>query len=773
MPALEAPKLDDRGYDELRRELLRRIPMHSPTWTDHNPGDPGITLLELFAWLTDNLLYRLNRVPDKALVQFLNLLDVPLRQATPAQVLLRFSLRSGLTEPRLLDYMPTRPRTVVSAGSVEFQVVDEVDVLPIEGLPMIKRRQTHEEESALQGRNDMVKLLQQTVQDLPLVQPEDLVTYRTFLLPEPEGNTLPPSTSLGTAVDQALWLALLAPAPPAGEEENEALRRGIAGRTLCVGVQVDDELCGATDHHRCPDIGSDFPDSPPPQHPIVWQIATGEYRGGERTLHDLRYDPLVIRKDGTDGLTRSGVVQLELPGEGMFGHWRRDELEDEQLMGAGDLPPLLPEEQQEQRVLTWVRCFKPPDSTVYPRVRWIGINAVRAEQAVSAPPEILGRGNGIVGQEFRLSNAPVLPEGLFVQVQQGGEWVAWRRQESFAESWPDDPHYVLEPQSGVIRFGDGRNGRALQLGELVRVESYRHGGGAQGNIAAGSINRVVRTPGDVPGINVTNDLPASGGKDDETPDAARARIPKVLRHRDRAVAVQDFQDIALETPRVHVGRTEVLPRHKPHERVNGVPGVVTLIVVPAYDPLNPDEPMPDREMLRRVCEYLEPRRLVTTELYVTAPEYVPIWVSVAVEVEEGYGIGTVGRWVDLAVRQYFAPLAPYGPRGGGWPFGRDVRKNDIEAAALRVEGVRVVTDVVLWGSEIGREGSRREVRSDEGERPDSVTLHEWQLPAIRNMQVSASEDAPSIQKEGDTTLPPGMDPDSITIISVPAEVEKC
>src|SRR5690606_13944966 len=53
------------------------------------------------------------------------------------------------------------------------------------------------------------------------------------------------------------------------------------------------------------------------------------------------------------------------------------------------------------------------------------------------------------------------------------------------------------------------------------------------------------------------------------------------------------------------------------ERIDGVPGVVTLVVLPAYDPLQPDQPTPDKEMLRRVCAHLEPRRLVTTELYVT------------------------------------------------------------------------------------------------------------------------------------------------------------
>ncbi len=77
---------------------------------------------------------------------------------------------------------------------------------------------------------------------------------------------------------------------------------------------------------------------------------------------------------------------------------------------------------------------------------------------------------------------------------------------------------------------------------------------------------------------------------------------------------------------------------------------------------------------------------MTTELYVTPPEYVPVWVSVAFKVDEGYGVQTVTRWVDLAIRQFLAPLPPYGPAGRGWPFGRSVGAPDIEAAVLRVQG---------------------------------------------------------------------------------------
>ncbi len=74
---LQLPDLDDRRYNDLVAEALARIPTDAPDWTNHNPSDPGITLVELFAYLTDMLLYRLNRVTDDNTRKFLKLLNAP------------------------------------------------------------------------------------------------------------------------------------------------------------------------------------------------------------------------------------------------------------------------------------------------------------------------------------------------------------------------------------------------------------------------------------------------------------------------------------------------------------------------------------------------------------------------------------------------------------------------------------------------------------------------------------------------------------------------
>ena len=74
--ALPVPNLDDRRFQDLVDEAKRLVQQRCPEWTDHNVSDPGVTLIELFAWMTDQVVYRLNRVPDRNYVKFLELIGV-------------------------------------------------------------------------------------------------------------------------------------------------------------------------------------------------------------------------------------------------------------------------------------------------------------------------------------------------------------------------------------------------------------------------------------------------------------------------------------------------------------------------------------------------------------------------------------------------------------------------------------------------------------------------------------------------------------------------
>jgi hypothetical protein len=86
---LPIPNLDDRTFDQLVDEAKALIPKHFPAWSDHNFSDPGITFVELFAFLIESAIYQINRVPDRSLEHFGSLLGVARQPGEPIEMLFR------------------------------------------------------------------------------------------------------------------------------------------------------------------------------------------------------------------------------------------------------------------------------------------------------------------------------------------------------------------------------------------------------------------------------------------------------------------------------------------------------------------------------------------------------------------------------------------------------------------------------------------------------------------------------------------------------------
>lgn len=82
--------LDDRTFDDIKNEAIRLIPRYCPEWTNHNESDPGITLIELFSWMTEMTLYRLNKVPAKTYLSMLELIGLSLAAPQSARVIIQF-----------------------------------------------------------------------------------------------------------------------------------------------------------------------------------------------------------------------------------------------------------------------------------------------------------------------------------------------------------------------------------------------------------------------------------------------------------------------------------------------------------------------------------------------------------------------------------------------------------------------------------------------------------------------------------------------------------
>jgi hypothetical protein len=197
--------------------------------------------------------------------------------------------------------------------------------------------------------------------------------------------------------------------------------------------------------------------------------------------------------------------------------------------------------------------------------------------------------------------------------------------------------------------------------------------------------------------------------------AGEKQISSYLQHRDRLVTATDFETIAQRTPGVDIGRVEVLPAYNPELGSNepgDAAGAVTLMIIPKYDPAQPDAPMPDRLFLDTICTYIDARRLVTTEVFLRGPIYKSIWVSVGINVIAGESIATVREAVKSALQLFLSPLPDMSPdvtesqtpqlttpqdamAYRGWPLRKPVVGLELMAVASRVPGVALVNNVLL------------------------------------------------------------------------------
>ncbi|MGX7826175.1 putative baseplate assembly protein [Actinokineospora sp. 24-640] len=614
---LPAPSLDDRRFQEFVDEAKRYVMRRCPEWTDHNVSDPGVTLIETFAFMTEQLCYRLNRVPDRLYVKFLELLGLRMLPPTAAVLPVTFWLSTPARAP-LVIRAGTKVSTTrtESEESIVFSTVDDLPVLPTE-ISVVRR---------VTG-NSVASENQTTAFDLG----EEFTAFGE-----------PPQ------IDDALLIGLRDPAPAC------AVRLDFDGESKGVGVN-------------------------PKYPPLVWEAWTGDGWSGCQ-----------VTTDETGGLNKSGRIVVHLPPT------HEASLIDDQRAA-------------------WlrVRVVEPlPGQAAYsssPVVRGIVAGTVGAT-ASAVHGEIieleeLGESEGVPGQRFDLGRRPVLggshPAVLQVATEDG--WREWTRVDNFANSGPDDPHFVLDGMAGQVEFGPSvrlEDRQSRQYGAVpprdavIRMRRYYAGGGARGNVARYAVDTL---KGSIPFVSgVTNLGPAAGGVDGETLAEAKARGPIMLRTRSRAVTAEDYEAIAREAA-PEVARVHCLTAGED----DVAHGAVKVLVVPAAAQLNREllfaDLVPSPGTLERIAERLDEVRLVGTRVLVEAARYRGVTVIARLVARTRLDPEEVRVRALARLYAFINPLTG-GDDGTGWPFGRRISHGEVFALLQSVRGVDVVEDVRLYGA---------------------------------------------------------------------------
>ncbi len=662
---LPSPQLDDRSFQQIVDEAKRQIPRLCPEWTDHNVSDPGVALIELFAWMTEMLLYRVNQVPEKNYIKFLEMIGVRPDPPRPARAPVTFYLSKPLATPSPGQQEPVR--------TIKIEQDTEVATIRTETSPAITFS---------------------TEADLVIRPPAPAAEQYAFQRFGSTARELEPCKLKDDDSPLLLFSFNREAAPEAGSAFYLALKDDHSHHVMALRLTL---LEGATGIK-------------PGDPPRVWQVWQGGLAG---------WADCAIEHDGTNGFTleeegekrqakegngapkKEREIVLQLPAmektdfAGVSGYWLRCLLTD----------PINTAERQQGRYQTSPIIAR--DLKLESRGGTVG-----ARQAVTVQNEFLGTSDGTPNQRFKLFNTPILARDLrsdFLIVERpGAPPETWREARDFADSNDKDQHFTLDSQDGTLTLGPALlqpDGRVYRFGAVPAKDSrlffsrYQTGGGLAGNVAKREICVLKAATPYV--ARVTNWEPALGGRDQQSLDDAKLEAVRRLRARTRAVTAEDFEYHAARVP--GVAKAFCPPRRE--DAGEGQRGVVFVYVLPElasrarphYEDLD-KLPAEKREAVR---DYLKSRCVLGTEVAVHLPQIVWVKVDARLRLTGGSNRELAAEVCRRAETELYGYLNPYlgGPRGEGWPIGRSLHRSELYSLLLRLPAVEYVESLSVLRSE--------------------------------------------------------------------------
>jgi Baseplate J-like protein len=393
---------------------------------------------------------------------------------------------------------------------------------------------------------------------------------------------------------------------------------------------------------------------------LAWELFDGR-----------RFVAAEVIRDESRAFTQSGVIELVIP----------PSLRPGRPPGTDDGPPLY-----------WARCqLLAGDWPAPPAFSFIALNAVPASSGRTLRDEVVETPTTVDPKSrrtLRLAESPVLDGTLSVKIDEGGSTpIEWKPVDDLSTAGFEDRKFKLDPVTGTMTFGDGRNGRPLPEGFRHVRATYR-AASIGGAVAAGAISTLV---GSAPFLlGVKNPFPASGGAEPESFEAALARGPREIRARKRAVAAADYEVLARSAPGADIQRAHAVGGLHPQFPGVRIPGVVGVFVVGAKR-LDGKPPIPTEATLQAVTKHLAAWAPRGAEVVAVAPEFHGVRVEATFELT-GDPTLDVTQTIHDAARKldtWFDPVAG-GPSREGWPFGGTIDYDALIRFLLRELAGKVV-----------------------------------------------------------------------------------
>lgn len=639
--ALAVPKLDDRKFQDIVDEAKKRIPHYCREWTDHNVSDPGVTLIELFAWMTETLLYRLNQVPDLHYIKFMQTLGITLQEPVPAKAPVTFWLSKPLPTSVLIPAGTEVGTTQTEMeSSIVFTITEDFQVQPPELAAVVWR--------AASDKSGKKRYREQNLRRL-----ETGFDGFAVFTPEPQ-------------VDDALYF---------GFENN--LSRHI------LGFQMDFDPAGGA--------GID-----PAMPPYLWEASTGN--------PDHHWESCDLESDTTHGMNGAGKVQIHLPSMGKYEvdgkslFWVRVRVKEISPSEArsGMQPYQTSPRLRRASVASWGGTVPAIHARVVTR-EFLGRSDGSPGQRLRLQyTPILKREPG----EALIVQVEGEPSQQWEEARDFAESGS-SDHHFILDGTTGELRFgpgVRQPDGTIKLYG-----AIPPRGANLIFERYRHGGGQEGNVQKNVLNTLKTSIPYI--ARVANREPAWGGLDSETLEAAMMRAPALLRSRERAVTEDDFEFLARQALPAAIGRVKCLqPQAGERDRVPPG-RVYVLVVPRIMHPegyLDPEQLELKPEEVEILTAYLDERRLLTTRLDIRSPAYQWVSVRVHLRTEPGAEQEQVEAQVLARLYRFLNPLTG-GQDGDGWPFGRSLYVSDIYQSLQGTPGVQFLRGLDMYAARPGGE----------------------------------------------------------------------
>ena len=629
--ALPIPQLDDRRFQDIVDEARRLIPRHCPGWTDHNLSDPGITLIELFAWMTEAIIYRLNRVPDRAYIEFLNLLGLSLEPPRPARAEVSFRL------------------TAAQAGPVTIPVGTEVATV---------RTETQE------------AITFTTVRDLTILVPSLSVCLAS------RGGQLADYTHVIRRRFRQPNVDIFQDPPQPGDALYLGYNEDLAGHTLALRI-------------RCPiqGVGVD-PENPP----LAWEYWAGS--GGTLSEGDGgQWRSCRLHQDDTGGLNRPGVVIVDTPLDSATrwineyeGTWLRCRVtEPEPGQPAYTASPQLHEVTTEA-----IGGAVLAEHSIRINREVLGRSDGTPNQAFNLKfPPVLERRDGehldVVHADGRLEPWVEVPDFA----DSGREDDHYTLDGATGEirfgpaiRGPDgnEKHYGRTPPIGAqLVWRSYRSGGGI-AGNV---------GAGTINVLKSSIPYVASATNYGPAVGGRDQESLEHAKL-RGPRALRLGGTAVTAQDFEELAVKATDAVARARC---LGQGECGKEIEPGDPSPGAVRVVLVANAPESDePQDPEAFAPSQRVVELVRRYLDERRLLGTNLLIGAPQFVPLRIEAGFGVARGSPQQDMTDEVRRSILRFLHPVMG-GEESLGWPFGRALSHSDLVTRIQQVPGVSFVEEV--------------------------------------------------------------------------------